>query len=878
MLTIKNHCVFTIKAYRPLLLPLTALSLFALSACGGNGTGLEGTTSLLGGADQQTSSVAQNLPIAYVRRTLTINADNDPIQANILNPRSFNGGARLFIRNSSTSSAAETDITSSLFDAGALYDVKDLSPSFDGTKLAFAMRAPLIDGVDENDPSQPTWNIWEYNLTTNVLRRIITSNTLANSGHDISPHYLPGDQRIVFSSTRQTGSQNVQADEGIYIANNAIFSALNDLVAERFSEAFVLHTMNADRELIQNNGQEIQQITYNQSHDLQPTVLSNGKIVFLRWDAAERRNKLSLYTVKPDGSEMNFLYGYHSQNTVTNGVRFTLFDLSELPDNRLLTILKHRDSSDVATNNYPILGGDLLAINSENFTETNQPTNGGQRSISPRAIPLDETISTSGYYNSAFPMYDGTGRLLVTWSPCRLNDATKTNILFCTESNLELPGVTEADPLYGIWVFNPSTQTQRPIALPTAAGDMFTDIVAITPRAQPPILTELTDASGYGTLNIRSIYDFSGVVDNTPNGADIATVADPSQAEFSARKARFLRVVKAVNQPNTLIRNFDNAAFGIEFTRGMRQILGYTPIEPDGSVKVQIPSNVAFHIEIVDAQGQRLPEFQLHRNWLQLVSGEQRNCTGCHTSDSELPHGRPDFEAVSVHNGAPYPNTSALLPADEAGETMAEIESRVSNRTRKLVPDLLYTDKWSGAAFTPEANTELRYAENGFVAGDVTRVPLPPTNDDCLSNWQSTCRIIINYEDHIQPLWEADRFAIAGDTTSTNRSCVLCHTTAGNTQVAAGQLELTTTPAGFYFVRSYIELLQEGAQDSLQDSTTRMIPSSSANSRFFDVMNNSASGTVDHSSFMTEDELRLISEWIDIGAQYYNNPFDAPLL
>jgi hypothetical protein len=40
-------------------------------------------------------------------------------------------------------------------------------------------------------------------------------------------------------------------------------------------------------------------------------------------------------------------------------------------------------------------------------------------------------------------------------------------------------------------------------------------------------------------------------------------------------------------------------------------------------------------------------------------------------------------------------------------------------------------------------------------------------------------------------------------------------------------------------------------------------------------------GTVNHSPgagpFMTPAELRLLSEWVDIGAQYYNNPFDAPL-
>jgi len=31
---------------------------------------------------------------------------------------------------------------------------------------------------------------------------------------------------------------------------------------------------------------------------------------------------------------------------------------------------------------------------------------------------------------------------------------------------------------------------------------------------------------------------------------------------------------------------------------------------------------------------------------------------------------------------------------------------------------------------------------------------------------------------------------------------------------------------------------------------------------------------LDHSTFMSADELRLISEWLDIGAQYFNDPFD----
>ena len=32
-----------------------------------------------------------------------------------------------------------------------------------------------------------------------------------------------------------------------------------------------------------------------------------------------------------------------------------------------------------------------------------------------------------------------------------------------------------------------------------------------------------------------------------------------------------------------------------------------------------------------------------------------------------------------------------------------------------------------------------------------------------------------------------------------------------------------------------------------------------------------------HAGYLSAAELRLLSEWLDIGAQYYNDPFAAPL-
>lgn len=122
------------------------------------------------------------------------------------------------------------------------------------------------------------WNIWEYEFATDTLSRVIASDTVAEAGQDVAPHYLP-DGRIVFSSTRQRQASALLLDEG-----KPQFAALDEDLDD---PAIVLHVMNAD-------GSDIHQISFNQSHDLDPAVLDSGEIVFSRWDHMGGRNAVSL--------------------------------------------------------------------------------------------------------------------------------------------------------------------------------------------------------------------------------------------------------------------------------------------------------------------------------------------------------------------------------------------------------------------------------------------------------------------------------------------------------------------------------------------------------------------------------------------------------
>ena len=553
------------------------------------------------------------------------------------------------------------------------YAVKDVEIAYDGSMVVFSMRGPVDINLALDDEDQPTWNIWVYEIATATLRRVIASDLTASLGHDLAPHFLP-DGRIVFTSTRQVRSKAILLDEG-----KPQYSAQDE---DDNEPAFLLHVMNDD-------GTGIEQVSYNQSHDFDPSVMSNGQLVFARWDNAPRNDAVNLYRMNPDGSSLELLYGKQSHETGTNGSTIQFTQPRQLEDGRIMALIKPFTGT--------AGGGNLITIDTETYLENTQPTtdNAGltgpaqtEATINRVSTEADEP-SPAGRYASVYPIQDGTGRLLVSWSQCRLthivdpaaDPMTLPPAVYypCTAENLANPQYEEADPLYGIWMYDPRDNTQAPVVVPEE-GFMFTEIVSADPRPRPPVIPDGLNSftadpnlvsESAGVIHIRSVYDFDGGA-----VANIEGLADPSVSVASERPARFLRLVKPVSMPDDDTLDFDDTAFGVSQGQGMREILGYVPIEPDGSVMVKVPANVAFAISVLDANGRRIAS--RHNNWLQVRPGQFLECNGCHLSNSGLSHGRADAFA-SAWGGAEtagvsyYPSTVDALFVGEIGETMAEV-------------------------------------------------------------------------------------------------------------------------------------------------------------------------------------------------------------
>jgi hypothetical protein len=865
-----------------------AAAAWALAACS------PGTRINLG-SGQATDAATADAPIFYVKRTIPMMTDD----LRLLRPAVPQ--ANLYMRATASPTAAETNITARITGTNS-YDVKDVSVSADGTMVLFAMRGPLTPNMKDIDP--PTWAIWQYIIASNSLARVIPDDGTANDGEDVSPAFLP-DGRIVFTSTRQRQSKAVLLDE-----NDPQFEYQTE---DRDESAFVLAVMNPD-------GSDIHQIEFNQSHDRDPTVLSDGRVLFTRWDHSPGKDGMHLYTINPDGTDLELYYGANSHNTGPDGKNNTatieFIKPHEMQNGNILALIRPYTNDD--------FGGSLVIINGTDFVEDFQPVladagapGPAQTSATSYEVLTIPGPSPGGRFSSAVPLWDGTQRILVTWTQCRLLDTSVTpnTIVPCTAAALASPTAVSAPPLYSVWMFDPTQNTLLPVMQPVE-GVMVSDVVAAQPRPLPAVILDGVPGvtldqtfynQGVGVIDIKSVYDFDGVDTAVPN---IQTLANPALTKADQRPARFIRLQKAVSLPDAQTLKIAQQAFGA--SPYMREILGYAPVEPDGSVKIEVPANVAFMIDVLDVNGRRI--FPPHANWLQVLPGEVMTCNGCHVpanSQNALSHGRKGlFPLVDTGaiGGEPFPGTVATF-VPLAGETMAETRARTSCATDnppclQMQPsvNIVYQDVWTNPAVrAPDASFSYSYLDPSITT-DV------PTSELCETTWSNICRITPNYTEHIQPLWDKVRQvldsttgAVLADHTCTRDGCHNSKSSTGAAQAPAGQLNLTSTASSVeaLWFTSYQQLLfthdeQAVNMGALQEvtvpgppgpkgqATTMPVPvgpylnaGSAAGALSSQFLNRFAanSGST-HAGYMSAAELRIITEWLDIGAQYFNNPFD----
>ncbi len=775
--------------------------------------------------------VSGDYPLIYIKRpAAAFRAVDDPLD--------FKTGADLYLRELPASDAAEVNLTADLTRGHGM--VADPTVSYDGRYVAFSLRCGA--GASQACSLDPTWSVWLYDMKEKTLRRVIEDLDVASDGHDLQPEFLP-DGRLLFSSNRQHTSMT---DLGYRYPDEA-----------RKDEALLLHVMDRD-------GGGLEQLTFNQSHDLEPVDDASGRVVFSRWERTAKRDRFTFFRANTDGSALNVLYGAHSPGDV-------FMSPAPLADGRMLAVVQARG---VAWR-----GGALMLLDVQNFGDEDDGAPGasgkGQVAATPHNVALNSKVSSGGRFATPRAFGDGSGRALVSYSP--------PNLVEVEDPQSGTKVMEEQPPAYGLYVWRSSDHSLRPLLLP-AEGVALTDAMLVAPRDLPSprrrdlvrlpdiLMPDENAPHGYGIINIKSVYDMdeqawmgNRVLTNEENlrmslpmiqtagreVVDIALLKDPAQTRAEQRPARFLRIIEAVPPPLDL-----SPLLAGDVHHRMQRIVGYAPIEPDGSVRVVVPADKSLQLTVTDAEGRA---FTSHDAWFQVRPAEELTCQGCHE-----PARTPPLNAPPI--AGDHPNTSSLYFA-LAGETMAESRTRVDVNALLLNRDLIYTDVWTDeftAGRQPDPDLRIEY-------------PFPAPVDG-----------VINYSEHIEPIWQRSR---------AQGACVSCHNGSRNVNnpegldLGAGESPVDGRSVSY---RSLVEssvLTDENGRPVLEmvdglprprRAAARVVSGKARESYLMEVISNQElfapkslqSQRLDHSVMLSAAEKRLIAEWIDIGAHYFNSPFD----
>jgi hypothetical protein len=866
------------------------LAAVMLPACqGGSGAG--------GDSASATVTVQGDVPVAYVKRSVRL-------RLNPTNGAPFAAGGDLMLREKSSPSAPEHNLTAVITQGEG--DASDPEVSYDGKAIVFALRCPTSNSatVDGAPACTGRWNLWRYTLgPPGALHEgSLTRLTAPTDADDVDPVFLPAGQGFIFSSNRQGTSRVRQALGRNYLA-------LDEYERER---VFNLHRMAAD-------GSAITQISVNQSHDRNPVIRPNGDVMFSRWEHVAGRNRFTVFRARPDGTDLFVLYGAHSSGNSFLHPRD--MDPAGAYRGQLITSLMPLSGTQE--------GGALMRVDAQNYSEQNTPANqtvpaeGGQRAITDQALATGRGLSLYGHATSPYPLWDGSDRVLVAWRPCEvLRDGIVVPCVSLTEaersrlesdrSRAEAAADTlqdDAPAAYGIYMFDPARQTWLNVAAPPS-GFMLTDPVALQARPEPAVVEATTvdatlAARGLGLFEVRSVYDTDGfgrmgdaVLADADRGpgctqaiaktapadaadlrrevADLVRIKDPADAAYRCAPARFLRVTRAVAPPAS--------SMGLREVIGetdfeQQQILGYAPIEPDGSVKFEAPADTPLALAVVDSRGRA---FQTHTNWLQVRPGERRTCDGCHS-----PRRGASLNAGAVVNQVPASWRADRIAARQTGETMAGTRTRLDPSLLTLAADMVWADTWadtSRAGVSARDALVLRYTGHADAKDDLV-TPAPQQG-------------IVNYPEHIQPLWSRAR---------PGGACILCHG-------SGALLDLSATVSGAGRLSSYQSLLlgpplldASGRVQTRLDEGVPVIVRAPAlvdtgasegeavglsrKSRLMEILSGqtlksgsgarsahptpTAPAAPDHAGMLGAGERRLLAEWMDLGGQYLNDPFDA---
>jgi len=413
--------------------------------------------------------------------------------------------------------------------------VADVDLNFDADKLLFSMIG-----------SHNRWQIWEIGIDGQNLRQVTPGTYPDYDNYDAC--YLPSG-KIMFGSTA--------AFHGVPCVGGA------DTVAN-------MCVMDAD-------GQNIRQLTFDQDHNWCPTVMNDGRVLYTRWEYSDTSHYFTrlIFTMNPDGTSQFCYYG--SNGYWPNSKFYT----RPIPgdDNKVVTVASGHHG-------VPRMGELVILDTAKGRTSADgavQRIPGFGKKVEP--IIMDTLV------DAVWPKF---------LHPFPLND--KYFLVACKPTPTSLWGI------YLVDVFDNMTLIKE------VPGNVLFEPVPLKKTTRPPVIPDRVDPKKQdAVVYLTDVYSGPGL-----RGVPKGTVKKLRLYEFHYSYPQMGGHVNV----------------GVEGAWDVHRILGTVPVQEDGSAMFRVPANTPIAIQPLDSEGKAI---QIMRSWFAAMPGETLSCIGCHESQNQTP-------------------------------------------------------------------------------------------------------------------------------------------------------------------------------------------------------------------------------------------------
>ncbi|MCL2623510.1 MAG: SUMF1/EgtB/PvdO family nonheme iron enzyme [Planctomycetaceae bacterium] len=446
--------------------------------------------------------------------------------------------------------------------------VRDLDLHWDADRVLFST---ISDAPGANE----RWGVFEINLDGTGIRQLTPDDQTDVDFFDAC--YLADGNDIITAST----------------------ACMQGLPCENGSRPMaVLYRVNPETK-------NVRQLTFEQDSDWHPTMLANGRVMYLRWEYSDIMHYYSriLFTMNPDGTNQMALHGSGSYfPTAFKHAR----PMPDHPHEVIGVVGGHHGRGETGRlciidpslgNKYPF----KYRPESKHWGPENTKID----------IPTEVFPAEVTGFTAEIPGY---GRDVVGNVFDEQGEHLKYNFIypFPLNRNYYLCSLNKTGEggNFGIYLVD-RFDNMTPICV--ERGKSFFEPIPIMKPVKPPVLADRVDlTSDTANVFMTDIYQGPGLAD-IPRGT--------------------VKKLRVFSYHFGYIGSGGHESVGVESSWDIKRILGTVDVEEDGSAFFTIPANTPLSVQPLDADNRAL---QLFRSWFVGMPGENVSCVGCHENQANV--------------------------------------------------------------------------------------------------------------------------------------------------------------------------------------------------------------------------------------------------